>query len=64
VRIAVDLTKCQGYANCVMEAPELFDLDDETSKATVLVDDVPKRSADEARQAVASCPVHAITLGE
>ena len=29
MRIAVDLSKCDGYANCVMAAPDVFDLGDD-----------------------------------
>ncbi len=38
MRIELDLVKCQGYANCVIEAPELFDLDEVTNRALLLLD--------------------------
>lgn len=62
MKTRVDLAKCQGYANCVVEAPEIFDLDDDTGKAKVLVDEIGPGREDEARRAVDSCPVSAITL--
>jgi ferredoxin len=64
MKVAVDLSKCQGYANCVIEAPDVFDLDEETGKATVLADEVPPASADDARRAAGCCPVRAITVLE
>lgn len=62
MRVIVALEKCQGYANCVVEAPDLFDLDLETGKAVVLLDDVAARLEADARSAVANCPVAAITI--
>jgi ferredoxin len=64
MRAVVDLATCQGYANCVVEADQIFDLDEDTEKAVVLVDLVPEDLAEDARRAAASCPVSAITLGD
>ncbi len=64
MRVVVDLDVCQGYANCIVEAPDLFDLDDETGKAIALVDLVEPNLEDDARSAVANCPVTAITIEE
>jgi ferredoxin len=62
VRIVVDLSRCQGYANCVGVAPELFDLDPETGQAVVLQADPSPDQQDPARQAAAGCPVQAILV--
>ncbi len=62
MRVTVDLNTCQGYANCVVEAPDLFDVDDETGKALVLVDEFGANLADDAQRAVDNCPVSAITM--
>lgn len=62
VKVQADLTVCQGYANCVVTDPEVFDLDDETGKVTVLMEDVSGRP--EVRVAVDSCPVGALSLVE
>jgi ferredoxin len=62
MKAVVDLSKCQGYANCVIEADSVFDIDDETGKATVLVDQVPPDLVEDARRAAASCPVGAIEI--
>lgn len=64
MRVTVDLLKCQGYANCTLEAPEIFDLDDDTNKAIVLVEEIEPGMEPQAQQAEASCPVRAITLHE
>lgn len=64
MRAFVDLTKCQGYANCVIEADRIFDLDDETGKAVVVLDPVPAEALEDANRAVAACPVSAISIAE
>lgn len=62
MKALVNLAKCQGYANCIVEAPEVFDLDEDTNKAIVLVDEIAPELEDEARRAADSCPVQAITI--
>ncbi len=64
MKVSVDLATCQGYANCVVEAEAIFDIDDETDKAVVLIETVPEGLADDARRAADSCPVAAITIEE
>lgn len=60
-RVVADLTRCQGYANCLITAPEVFDLSDD---GKVLVRDVDLALVDQATlaEAVASCPAAALTL--
>jgi ferredoxin len=60
MRIEVDHGACQLYANCVVEAPENFDLDD--SGALVVTPDVEEAHEDDVRRAQTMCPVKAITL--
>lgn len=64
MKVSVDLETCQGYANCVLEADAIFDIDDDTGKAVVLRETVPDDLAESARAAAASCPVDAITIEE
>lgn len=60
MRLEVDVARCQGYANCIVEAPDLFDFDEDTGKAVVLVAQVAETHEDQARRAIADCPVAAI----
>lgn len=64
MKIELDLVKCQGYANCVVEAPEIFDIDDDNGKAIILLDEVPEADHEDARRAIASCPVAAIRAAD
>ncbi|MFZ0040240.1 MAG: ferredoxin [Solirubrobacteraceae bacterium] len=64
MRVVVDLSRCQGYANCVSTAPDIFDLDEATAQAIVIDSDPGPELQEAARQAVLSCPVQAIILEE
>lgn len=64
MKVSVAIDTCQGYANCVVEADAIFDIDDETGKAIVLQETVPDELAEDARRAAESCPVEAITIEE
>jgi ferredoxin len=61
MRLTVDLSRCQGYGNCVSAAPELFDLDD-SGMAVVLIAEPDAERAAAAQNAVRVCPVAAIVL--
>lgn len=42
MRISVDYTLCEGHGQCLMAAPELFDLPDGVGQVVVLDADPPK----------------------
>ena len=61
-RVVLDLDLCQGYANCVMAAPEIFDIDDAKGTA-ILLQETPEEAARAAAEdAVRQCPADAISL--
>ncbi|OBI75777.1 ferredoxin [Mycobacterium asiaticum] len=62
LKVLIDLTACQGYACCLMEAPELFDLDDDSGKAVLRIDDPPEIHRSHALAAARACPARAITV--
>ncbi|GAA3056202.1 hypothetical protein GCM10010464_21220 [Pseudonocardia yunnanensis] len=61
MRAHIDLDRCQGYGNCVLEA-DVFDIDDSTGQAYVRVADIPAELADDVRRSESSCPAHAIRV--
>jgi ferredoxin len=61
MRLTVDLSRCQGYGNCVSAAPELFDLDD-SGMAVVLVEEPGPDRLAEVQNAARVCPVAAISF--
>lgn len=58
--LIADLDRCQGYANCVIAAPDLFDLSD--ANQVEIVGTVDAANLAEAQEAVSSCPVAALRL--
>jgi ferredoxin len=52
---------CQGFANCSMNAPDLFDLNDD-DVVVLLREEVEDEDYAHADQAVRSCPVTALKL--
>jgi len=61
VRVVIDRDLCVGFGDCVTEAPDAFDLDDEG----IAVFTTPQESSKTCLlDACASCPVDAITVFE
>lgn len=64
MRITVEERGCLRYGMCVLEAPEVFALEDDDEIARVLVDPVPERLAEQASTAVDACPMQALMIVE
>jgi 2'-carboxy-2,3-dihydroxybiphenyl 1,2-dioxygenase small subunit/ferredoxin len=64
MKITIDLMACKAYANCLVEAPDVFDFSEETGKAIVLEDGVPNAAIEDVRRAIDACPTHAISVVE
>ena len=62
LKLTVDLAGCTGCACCMMECPELFDIDDDTGKAIVLEANPSDDRLEEAERAVRSCPENVIAV--
>ena len=60
-RVKADLGVCQGFANCVTNAPDLFDIDDD-DMVVVLKELVTDEERAHAEQAIRACPVDALSL--
>lgn len=60
MKIEVDQDKCCGYGDCVLAAPEAFELGDD---GVAHVIEGARVAEAEARQGAAACPVAAITVG-
>jgi ferredoxin len=64
VKISINQSTCSGYANCVVAAPEVFDLDGVTGKAVVLEANPESGLEDEVREAARVCPVGAVIIDD
>lgn len=60
-RIEANLGLCQGYANCVIEADDVFDVDDEGT-VVLLSTEVPEADRERVEAAARTCPVNALTV--
>lgn len=59
--IRADQTKCEGFGNCAIAAPEFVDVDDE-GVVVVLQERIPESELGRAENAVRSCPVSALQV--
>jgi ferredoxin len=62
MRVTVDRTLCEIHAQCVFEAPDVFELDEDDELVHDAHPDERHRAAIE--RAVISCPVAAIRIVE
>jgi ferredoxin len=63
ISIKVDPDRCQGYGNCVLALPSVFDVD-ETGQVMLLQDRVDDGELEGVRQAAYDCPTDSITFTE
>ena len=63
MKLLLDRVRCQGYGNCVIAAPEFFDVDDSGHVVLLIAaDDLPDDRTAEIKQAVRDCPVAALAF--
>ncbi|MGV9870586.1 ferredoxin [Rhodococcus koreensis] len=62
MKLSLNLNGCMGYACCMMESPELFDLDEDTGLAILLVEHPDGSMREQAETAVRACPAGVISL--
>jgi 3-phenylpropionate/trans-cinnamate dioxygenase ferredoxin reductase subunit len=63
MQIRANMRLCDGFANCVAAAPDLFDLDDD-DKVIVLKREVNGTERSRVEEAIRSCPVSALSIGD
>lgn len=61
--VEVDVAVCNGYGNCAVAAPEVFDLDPDTNIVLVKPGRPTDDDEDAVLEAVADCPVRALKAG-
>jgi len=61
VRVVIDRDLCVGFADCIAEAPDAFDIDDE---GIAILTNPEKAGRGRLLDACAACPVDAITVFE
>ncbi len=59
--VKADFEACQGYANCVMAAPSVYDIDDDGT-VVLLKAEISEEERANVEEAVNSCPVSALSI--
>jgi ferredoxin len=59
--LKADLGACQGYANCVIAAPDTYDIDDDGT-VVLLKQRIGQEDLARIGEAARSCPVSALTI--
>lgn len=62
MRVEVKAGECQAYGNCVLSAPEVFDLKEETGTVVLLQERPDERLRATVEEAALSCPMQALVL--
>lgn len=62
MNVEIDTRLCKAYANCTFEAPEVFEVDDATGKAHVILEGPLDGRREEIERAVEACPAQAIGI--
>lgn len=62
MRVVTDLDKCCGNGQCVMDAPEVFDQNQDDGTVIVLAEFPPAEYAEAVRSAAKNCPTESITV--
>lgn len=62
MKVKVDPDVCEAHGECVVAAPEVFELRDDEETVTVLQSEPGEELRDKVEEAEAVCPVAAITV--
>jgi ferredoxin len=62
LKVVVDMDKCLGYANCVADAPEVFEIPEEAMVVRVLQENPSEEMRSDVEAAALDCPARAITI--
>ncbi|OBH48600.1 ferredoxin [Mycobacterium mantenii] len=62
MHIAVDYDLCEGHGQCLLAAPDVFDIPDGAEQVVVLEPDLPEADRERLIRAAAMCPMQAIRI--
>jgi ferredoxin len=62
MHITVDYDLCEGHGQCLLAAPDVFDIPDGAEQVVVLDPDPPDAERDRMIRAAAMCPAQAIRI--
>jgi ferredoxin len=61
-KVLLEADKCQGYANCLIEAPEIWDFDNENDRALLKIESPGDDLLAKAEASARCCPAQAIRI--
>lgn len=62
MHIDADLSLCEGHGQCLLAAPDVFDLPDGADKVVILDADPPESEREAVVRAAAMCPAQALRV--
>ena len=62
MHVTVDYELCEGHGQCILAAPEVFDLPDDSEQVVLLDPDPPPAAHAAVIQAAAMCPAQALRI--
>ncbi|MBY0286282.1 MAG: ferredoxin [Mycobacteriaceae bacterium] len=62
MHVTVDYDLCEGHGQCLLAAPDVFDLPDGADKVVVLNADPPEGEHEAVVRAAAMCPAQALRV--
>jgi len=64
MRVILDTSLCAAHGDCVVAAPDVFDIGDDDDVVTVLVESPSDAEREAVEMAVRVCPVSALRIEE
>ncbi|MEU6661971.1 ferredoxin [Streptomyces sp. NPDC046821] len=64
LHIIFEPASCQGYANCLIEAPEVWDFDEDENKAVLRLENPDDAVRAHVESSARCCPAQAIRVEE
>lgn len=62
MKVVIDKAKCVSAGNCVANAPDVFDQDEDDGSVILINENPPAELADAVRAAEIACPASVITV--
>jgi ferredoxin len=62
MKVIVDFDACAAHGDCVVAAPEIFELGDDDEVVTLLIEEPGEELRGKAQAAVDACPMAAIRI--
>lgn len=62
MHVTVDYNLCAGHGQCLLAAPDIFDIPEGSEQVVVLVSEPPEDDRERVIRAAAMCPAEAIRI--